>query len=472
MTTNDRLTYDVRVWTVRRYLGERRTSYILKWQVAGKRTQRTFTTLKLAEAFRAELMVAARSGIPFSVDSGLPQSMQAAAPARTWLDHSMQYVTVKWPAVSARHRRGMAEALTDITLAVLPEGERRFDDDLLRRALYGWAFNITARRSSPPDDLAAALRWLERTSPTLNEVAEPERLRRALDRLAIRLDGSAAAPATVARKRATLHAVLEYGVELELFASNPLTRVRWKAPRGTDAVDRRVVVNAQQARALLEAVWKRDPALAAFFACLYYAGLRPGEARALRVDDCVLPESGWGRLLLTGSHQTSGSAWTDSSRPGEDRALKHRAGRDTRLVPAHPELVAALRRHLEHFATGPDGRLFVTRTARAGIPLSPPYTKPVAMGSIYRAWHRARAAALTEKQVESPLARRPYDLRHACLSTWLNAGVPPARVAEWAGHTVEVLLRVYAKCVEGDDAIALNRIEAALGEGPTAGPPG
>ena len=85
------------------------------------------------------------------------------------------------------------------------------------------------------------------------------------------------------------------------------------------------------------------------------------------------------------------------------------------------------------------------------------------MGTIYRAWHRARETALDERQVNSMLARRPYDLRHACLSTWLNAGVPPARVAEWAGHSVDVLLRVYAKCVDGDDQAALRRIELALG---------
>jgi len=59
-------------------------------------------------------------------------------------------------------------------------------------------------------------------------------------------------------------------------------------------------------------------------------------------------------------------------------------------------------------------------------------------------------------------ARRPYDLRHACLSTWLNASVPPARVAQWAGHTVEVLLRIYANCVDGDDRVAVQRINDAL----------
>jgi hypothetical protein len=54
-----------------------------------------------------------------------------------------------------------------------------------------------------------------------------------------------------------------------------------------------------------------------------------------------------------------------------------------------------------------------------------------------------------------------YDLRHARVSTWLNGGVPPARVAEWAGHSVAVLLKVYAKCIDGQDELASRRIEEA-----------
>ena len=64
-----------------------------------------------------------------------------------------------------------------------------------------------------------------------------------------------------------------------------------------------------------------------------------------------------------------------------------------------------------------------------------------------------------------PLARRPYDLRHAAVSTWLNAGVPAPQVAEWAGHGVDVLLRIYAKCIEGQQAAARKRISAALLDG-------
>jgi hypothetical protein len=51
---------------------------------------------------------------------------------------------------------------------------------------------------------------------------------------------------------------------------------------------------------------------------------------------------------------------------------------------------------------------------------------------------------------------------HTCLLTWLNEGVAPTQVAHWAGHSVEVLLRVYAKCLDGQQDMAKRRIEAAL----------
>jgi len=68
--------------------------------------------------------------------------------------------------------------------------------------------------------------------------------------------------------------------------------------------------------------------------------------------------------------------------------------------------------------------------------------------------------------VPSPLAGRPYDLRHAAVSLWLNGGVPAPEVAERAGHSVDVLLKVYAKCVDGQGATVNARIEEALGGQP------
>jgi integrase len=120
-------------------------------------------------------------------------------------------------------------------------------------------------------------------------------------------------------------------------------------------------------------------------------------------------------------------------------------------VPIHPELTNLLRYHLAHFGTAPDGRLF--SGVRGGELPTITYR---------RTWIKAREAALTAAEQASPLARRPYDLRHACLSTWLNGGVYPTQVAEWAGHGVDVLLRIYAKCVAGQDELAKRRISEAL----------
>ncbi len=120
-------------------------------------------------------------------------------------------------------------------------------------------------------------------------------------------------------------------------------------------------------------------------------------------------------------------------------------------MPCPPDLVTLLREHLDKFVSDPAGPLFVGVQGR-----------PLATITYRRAWNAARLAGLTAEQYRSALARRPYDLRHACLSTWLNGGVAPAQVAEWAGHSVEVLLRVYAKCLDGQQELARRRITAAL----------
>jgi integrase len=121
-------------------------------------------------------------------------------------------------------------------------------------------------------------------------------------------------------------------------------------------------------------------------------------------------------------------------------------------VPIVPPLVAIYRWHLAEFGTAPDGRLF--RGARGG---------PVPGARCGDVWREARKRALTPAEVGSPLAGTPYDLRHAAVSTWLNAGVPPTLIAEWAGHSVAVLLHAYAKCIVGQDEAARLRIAAALG---------
>ena len=155
--------------------------------------------------------------------------------------------------------------------------------------------------------------------------------------------------------------------------------------------------------------------------------------------------------MLEKSRPEVNRRWTDTASAHDERGLKHRPVSETRHVPIPAELVAILRQHIDTFGVASDDRIFSSDRGR-----------PVVSTAISDVRAEARTLALTPAQVASPLAGRPYDLRHAAVSLWLNAGVPAPQVAERAGHSVEVLLRVYAKCLDGGEMAANVRIDAAL----------
>ena len=449
--------YNVKVWKIETYRGTRATSHRVRWSVAGRRWRETFRTAALAEAFRSELVTAARRGEAFGVDSGRPVSMERAERQMSWFDFAREYARMKWPHLAPNSRRNTARALTVGTLAMVSGTRGRPLDEDLRKALTAWTFNRGSEGREPSAEVARALVWLGRNTREVGDLAQLAVARSVLDALTRRADGTTAAAATVQRQRGVLVNLAEYAVERGLLVKNPLTALAWKAPRTVKGVDRRVVVNPEQARALLAAVrWQNPsgPSLVAFFGSMYFAALRPAEAATLRKTNLALPAEGWGELLLESSTPEAGASWTDSGRRREERQLKHRAKGETRVVPCAPELTALLHEHLEAFGTDSDGLLF--RGVRGG---------QLAESTYCRTWRRAREDALTGEEVASPLARRPYDLRHAAVSTWLNAGVPSTQVAEWAGHSVAVLLQIYAKCIAGQEDAARRRIAAALGAG-------
>jgi integrase len=147
------------------------------------------------------------------------------------------------------------------------------------------------------------------------------------------------------------------------------------------------VVSPAQARKLLAAVRglsDRGQHLEAFFACLYYAALRPSEAVMLREGDLYLPRKGWGRIVLSASASRAGTAWTDDGTARQERGLKHRVDYETRTIPIPPDLVRLLRAHIKRYGTTPDGRIF--QTARGGILQDSGYNE---------VWAEARNKALT-----------------------------------------------------------------------------
>ncbi|WP_405140646.1 tyrosine-type recombinase/integrase [Sphaerisporangium sp. NBC_01403] len=445
----------MKFWDIRRNTSSKTASFEVRWKVGRRGKSKSFRTKALAESFLSDMRQAAKRGEAFDLETGLPESMVKAKNARTWLQFAQAYILAKWPHSAAKSREGMTDSLTGVTLALLHDRPGKPDTGTLRAVLRGHVFLPDDRRAPLDSEQAAAMRWLTAASLPVIELEEAKTARAALEAISVTLDGTRAADSTFRRKRAVFHHALEYAVELGELSANPLDRVNWKPAKVSGEVDRRVVVNPAQARELLVAVTyvgrTRGAMLAGMFACMYFAGLRPAEAAGLREKDCHLPETGWGLLTLEETRPESGRRFSDSGKTHDVRGLKQRRHKAIRDVPIPPELVKILRVHIERHGTAADGRLF--RTATGGVFSTTAYAK---------VWKEARTYALTPDQVVSPLAGRPYDLRHAAVSLWLNSGVPAPDVAERAGHSVDVLLRVYAKCIHGQREIANQRISDAL----------
>ncbi|GAA0717910.1 tyrosine-type recombinase/integrase [Dactylosporangium roseum] len=471
-------TFDVRIWGIQehkgkdRKTGKPRSTWRLRWVVAGKTFGDSFQTRALAESFRSRLIVAQREGVAFDESCGLPEPMARELKTRSWYQHATEYVDMKWPHASPNHRKGIAETLATVTPVLLSSDRGVPDEKTMRAALYGYVFNASVRAAGPPPAaLTSAVTWLQANTVNLSVLTDAALVRKVLDTLALRMDGKPASAATVTRKRAVFSNALRYAVELRLLDVHPLSLVSWTAPKKDEGVDRAVVANPKQAVALLAAVAADSPELEAFFGCMYYAGLRPEEVLHLADDEFERPPKPgeWGWLHLTGATVAVGQGWSNDDQVTEHRGLKHRAKTATRSVPVAPPLAELLTRHIAKYEPADNGRLFVTRRGPGGRYV-PTAGQPIPNNAYTTAWRKARKRALTPAQARSPLARRPYDLRHACLSTWLNAGVPATQVAEWAGNSVKVLLDVYAKCLDGGTAAALHRIGLALGLQPPPDP--
>lgn len=113
--------------------------------------------------------------------------------------------------------------------------------------------------------------------------------------------------------------------------------------------------------------------------------------------------------------------------------------------------------------SGADGRTKTGRSRR--IPLCRPLHEHLlrvkdewsARGPYLVAGHRVARwqdlqTGMLELRARARVAQATYNvLRHTRASWWIQAGVPPAKVALWMGHSVEVCLRHYAGLLQGYD---------------------
>ncbi|WP_275293187.1 integrase [Amycolatopsis sp. La24] len=457
--------YNVKVWNnQRRKHRSGNYTYRARWTVDGKEFNEPFRTSGLADGFRSDLVTATRKGEPFDTESGLPQSMvKESALAVSTFALACDYADMMWPNASPKYRKSIAGSLTKLTMGASKRSLPK--DPTFRRTLTS-VFNAKMRLEADLDDemdIVSKLRAAgysdaavkcgaeaELCSRRASEFAKPEVLRAVLNGFERNLDGSKAAADTVRIRRAAFRGFLDYAVERGVLDSNPLEEVKVKKRTyELKEVDPAAVVNPMQGRMLLAAVAERDPELEAFFGTMYFAALRPEEAANLNKRNLSIPEEGAGWLILDSARPEIDAVWTDSGEASEAGPLKHRNVGSSRSVPCTPQLTALLHKHIALYGTAPDGRLF--RGSRNGGRIS---------STVYgRAWAAARSSVFTPEVQARPIAKRPYDLRHAAVSTWLSSNVEATKVAKWAGHSLGVLMRVYAKCLDGGDQAAMDRIE-------------
>jgi len=379
----------------------------------------------------------------------------------------VEFTASAWPAAAAKTRVSIIETLIRVVPVVVRDLAGAPHPDVLRRALRK-KLNQGGYAGELDEDEVKAFAWLARASRPVSALEDRSVVCDVLDALAVNLNGKPAAPEYFSRRRRVLHRALGYAVRKKRLSRNPLSKGNqpegWTLPQAPDdTLDPRTVGSPALVVSMLKAcdtIGKRQgPRFRAFYGCMFYALMRPSEAAALTREGCHLPDSGWGYLIFGDSSPAPGKAYTDDGQVHEHRGLKGRtrgrpgprARRPVRKVPIPPELVELLRAHIETFGVAPDGRLF--RSER-GNPLQP--------STWWQVWQKVRAASLTPEQLASPLMKRPYDLRHSGVTWRLNSGVPATEVAAWAGHSVEVLTRVYARCVAGLEGVWIGRMDEAL----------
>ena len=65
----------------------------------------------------------------------------------------------------------------------------------------------------------------------------------------------------------------------------------------------------------------------------------------------------------------------------------------------------------------------------------------------YQSYFRKKMQQLKAADLITVLYR-PYDLRHTAISRWIEAGIPIAQVANWAGNTADVIWKHYANTTQ------------------------
>lgn len=260
-------------------------------------------------------------------------------------------------------------------------------------------------------------------------------------------------PGTVHKARTFLSSVLRHAAESEVIPGNPVSLVRPPKASHRDAVQPLAPTTVEAIRSRLLDPPPREVAAARqgqryrrryelpapgtpetrrrdalITSLIAYAGLRPGELRALRLDD-VRDAT----ILVQRAANPDGSI----------KATKNERHRTVRLL-------SALAQELREY------RLAIGRPPGATPLLFDPDGKPWDK-TAWQIWRVDRWAPACRAAGLDPIPR-PYDLRHSFASLLLAEGRQPLYVARQLGHSLTVLLSTYAHLI--DEYAESERIDA------------
>ena len=259
--------------------------------------------------------------------------------------------------------------------------------------------------------------------------------RRDVQRLADEMLAEGCDPSTIRNTLMPLRVLYRRAIEDDLLAASPCEHLRLPAVRS----NRDRIASPTEAAVILDALPAQDRPL---WAAAFYAGLRLGELRALRVEDVDL---GAGKIHVRQSWDPKAGAVDPKSHSGR------------RTVP----IPAVLRDYLveRRMQLGRERGLFFGRTAEL------PFNPTTITNRAARAWAVAAVGAF--------LMRRPlpveigaiglHECRHTFASLMIAAGVNIKAVSTFMGHaSIQITLDRYGHLLPGSEDEAAGLLDAYL----------
>ena len=404
--------------------------YVVRWVVDGIEKSRSFPLKVSADNFRTDIIQAIRDRENFSPVTGLPIAWTSKD--KTLADWAKEWVQMQLPTWEPRTRESSVRPIISLLMIMVKDSAPKQPDNL-RGEIAKW---IMEKKTPCPQ-------WLERCTISMSDIDAVlcEKISKRLylkqvpntvvengKEKVILVDEPRAATA-VSNYRSNVSAMFAGAVKQGLLAEQPWPAVKPGKKRNKETVALRVVraedlPDFPEARAGLDRMISHQPGSRGhrvLAACCLYAGLRPSEARALRIEWLTFPttEGTSGVILVKESAKRTTKLYNQEDKEfGPPKTVVHE-------VTMVPPLVAILK---EYIGDRTSGLLVATRSGGA-----------VTQSNLYRAWKRATPDE----------AWTVYDLRHTCATHWLNASIDIKIIADWLAHSPTVLLNTYAGVIKG-----------------------